>query len=54
MSKSVILIIEDDTDIQKLLSHSMSREGWVLLLAKTGEEGLKLLKSKDVNCILLI
>jgi two-component system phosphate regulon response regulator PhoB len=53
MSKAVILIIEDDPGIQELLSHSMSKEGWKLLYAKTGEEGLKLLKSKKVNCILL-
>jgi len=53
MSKAVILIIEDDPEIQELLAHSMSREGWKLLQAKTGEEGLKLLQNKKVNCILL-
>jgi len=53
MSKEVILIIEDDPEIQKLLSLSMSGEGWKLLQAKTGEEGLKILKNKKVNCILL-
>ena len=53
MSKEAILIIEDDPDIQELLSHSMSGEGWKILQAKTGEEGLKILKSKKVNCILL-
>jgi two-component system phosphate regulon response regulator PhoB len=53
MSKAVILIIEDDPEIQELLSHSMSREGWKLLQVKTGEDGLKLLKTKKVNCVLL-
>jgi len=53
MNKAVILIIEDDPEIQELLTHSMSREGWKLLQVKTGEEGLKLLKTKKVNCILL-
>jgi len=53
MSKAVILIIEDDPEIQELLSHSMLREGWKLLHAKTGEEGLKLLQNKKVDCILL-
>jgi len=53
MNKAVILIIEDDPDIQELLSHTMSREGWKLLQVKTGEEGLKILKTKKVNCILL-
>ena len=53
MSKDVILIVEDDPAIQKLLSHTMSSENWKLLQVKTGEEALKTLKSKSVNCILL-
>jgi two-component system phosphate regulon response regulator PhoB len=53
MSKAVILIIEDDPGIQELLSHTMTKEGWKLLQVKTGEEGIKTLKSKKVNCILL-
>ena len=53
MTKTVILIIEDDPDIQELLSHSLSGEGWKLIQVKTGEEGLKILKTKKVNCILL-
>jgi len=53
MNKAVILIIEDDPDIQELLFHTMSKEGWKLLQVKTGEDGLKILKTKKVNCILL-
>jgi two-component system phosphate regulon response regulator PhoB len=53
MSKAVILIIEDDPEIQELLSHSMSKEGWKLLQAKTGEDGIKTAKTKKINCILL-
>jgi two-component system phosphate regulon response regulator PhoB len=53
MNKAVVLIIEDDPEIQEMLSHSMSKEGWKLLQAKTGEDGLKLLKTREVNCILL-
>ena len=53
MNKAVILIIEDDPEIQELLSHSLSKEGWKLVQVKTGEEGLKILKSKKINCILL-
>jgi two-component system phosphate regulon response regulator PhoB len=52
-SRAVILIIEDDPDIQELLSISMTREGWKLIQAKTGEEGLDYLKRNQVNCILL-
>jgi len=53
MSKAVILVIEDDPEIQELLLHSLSKEGWKLIQVKTGEEGLKVLKSKKVNCVLL-
>jgi len=53
MNKPVILIIEDDPEIRELLSHSFSRESWKLLQAKTGEEGLDILKTEKVNCILL-
>jgi two-component system phosphate regulon response regulator PhoB len=53
MNKEVILIIEDDPEIQELLSHSMSKEGWKLLKENTGEEGLKIIKNKEVDCILL-
>ncbi|MDR0316095.1 MAG: response regulator transcription factor [Treponema sp.] len=51
--KAVVLIIEDDPGIQELLSVSMSNEGWKLLQAQTGEEGLGFLKTETVNCILL-
>ncbi|MDR0502087.1 MAG: response regulator transcription factor [Treponema sp.] len=53
MSKEVILVIEDDPDIQELLAHSMSREGWKLVPARTGEEGIKIFKTKNVDCVLL-
>ncbi|MDR1574856.1 MAG: response regulator transcription factor [Treponema sp.] len=53
MAKAIILIIEDDPDIQELLSFAMSGEGWKLLQAKTGEEGLAFLKKEPVNCVLL-
>jgi two-component system phosphate regulon response regulator PhoB len=53
MTKAAILVIEDDPEIQELLALSMSKEGWKILQAKTGEEGLKILKDKKVNCILL-
>jgi two-component system phosphate regulon response regulator PhoB len=53
MTKEVVLIIEDDPEIQELLFHSMSGERWKLLQAKSGEDGLKILKDEKVNCILL-
>jgi two-component system phosphate regulon response regulator PhoB len=53
LAKAAILIIEDDPDIQEMLSFSMQREGWHLVQAKSGEQGLELLKKGNVNCILL-
>ncbi|MDR0289384.1 MAG: response regulator transcription factor [Treponema sp.] len=52
-SKATILIIEDDSEIQELLSFAMAREGWKLIQVKTGEEGLDCLKKNQVDCILL-
>jgi two-component system phosphate regulon response regulator PhoB len=52
-SKAVVLIIEDDPEIQELLSFAMAKEGWKLVQAKTGEQGLEYLKKEPVNCILL-
>jgi len=46
MSKAVILIVEDDPAIQEMLSHAMSKEGWKIIQAANGEDGLKTLKNK--------
>jgi two-component system phosphate regulon response regulator PhoB len=51
--KTIILIIEDDPDIQEMLSFAMNKEGWKLLLAKSGEDGLALLKKEPAACIIL-
>jgi two-component system phosphate regulon response regulator PhoB len=53
MNKAVILIIEDDRDIQKLLSFAFAGEGWKLLFAKSGEEGLGILKKEKADCVIL-
>ncbi|MDR2798207.1 MAG: response regulator transcription factor, partial [Treponema sp.] len=48
-----ILIIEDDPDIQDMLSWAMQKEGWKLFMASSGEEGLGLLKQETAACIIL-
>jgi two-component system phosphate regulon response regulator PhoB len=53
VSKASILIIEDDPDIQDMLTLAMAREGWRLVPARTGEEGLEALKRKGADCVLL-
>ena len=58
-SKASILIIEDDPEIQELLSIAMAGEGWKLVQARTGEEGLEYIRrnqalaGRAVHCILL-
>lgn len=49
----MILVIEDDPEIQELLSFAISNENWKVLQARTGEEGFDFLKKEPVNCILL-
>jgi two-component system phosphate regulon response regulator PhoB len=53
MGSERILIIEDDPEIQEMLKHAFAREGWKLIQAKTGEEGVKTLHSKETDCIVL-
>ena len=53
MQKAVILIIEDDPDIQELLALAFAGEGWTLLAAKTGEEGLSMPGNEGADCVIL-
>jgi two-component system phosphate regulon response regulator PhoB len=52
-AKPVILIIEDDPEIQEMLSFAMSKESWKLIQVTTGEQGLEVLQKGPVNCVLL-
>jgi two-component system, OmpR family, alkaline phosphatase synthesis response regulator PhoP len=53
LSAERILIIEDDPEIQEMLKFAFVREGWQITMASTGEEGLKILQSKETDCIIL-
>ncbi|MDR3115272.1 MAG: response regulator transcription factor [Treponema sp.] len=53
MVQKGILIIEDDPDIQDMLSRAMQKEGWKLLMASSGEEGLRALEQEPAACIIL-
>ena len=53
MSTERILIIEDDPEIQEMLQFAFAREGWKLIQALTGEEGLKVLQGKGADCVIL-
>jgi two-component system phosphate regulon response regulator PhoB len=53
LSTEKILIIEDDPEIQEMLKFAFEREGWKLIQVSTGEEGLKILRGKGADCIIL-
>jgi two-component system phosphate regulon response regulator PhoB len=53
MAKATILVIEDDPDIRELLSFSLAKEGWSVIMAKDGEEGLAALPSANPDCVVL-
>ena len=53
MPKQTILVIDDEKDIQKLLQYNLEKEGYQVLAAKTGEEGLELAKTKRPDLVIL-
>ena len=53
MGTERILIIEDDPEIQEMLKFAFAQEGWKLIPAETGEEGLELLRKEGADCVIL-
>ncbi len=53
MSRVTVLIIEDDPEIQELLSFSFAKEGWNLVVAMDGEAGLASLAKTPPDCVVL-
>jgi two-component system alkaline phosphatase synthesis response regulator PhoP len=53
MAKATILVIEDDPEIRELLSVSLSKEGWKLIMAEDGESGLAKLAADNPDCVVL-
>jgi DNA-binding response OmpR family regulator len=53
MEKKKILIIEDDSILQKALQEFLSGEGFDIVSALDGEEGVKLAKNNKLDLILL-
>lgn len=50
---STLLIIEDETNVQKLLKANLSASGYRVLVAGDGEEGIKLVKRERPGLIFL-
>lgn len=52
-SKKRILIIEDDLILQKALQEFLTAEGFDVIVASDGEEGLRFARAKEPNLIVL-
>ena len=53
MAHEIIIVIEDEPDIQEVIVHNLSREGFEVLSAGDGETGLKMVKDKSPDLVLL-
>lgn len=53
MDKKRILIIEDETTLQRALSEFLTAEGFEVLSALDGEEGLGMVREKNPDLVLL-
>jgi CheY-like chemotaxis protein len=51
--KRVVLLIDDDTNIRKTASRRLAEEGYRVLTASDGEEGLKVARAEHPSLILL-
>jgi signal transduction histidine kinase len=52
-STSTVLIVDDSRSIRSLVSGLLSASGYTVLVAANGEEGLELVRSRDVDIVLL-
>lgn len=52
-NKKIILIVEDELALQKALSDKLAEEGFSVLIARDGQEGLEIAKKNHPNLILL-
>ncbi len=53
MSRGRILAIDDEKNIRHLLKNELTPEGFEVITAKTGEEGLKVFRKQDFQVVLL-
>jgi two-component system phosphate regulon response regulator PhoB len=53
MAKETILVVEDEEDIRELLKYNLEKEGYQVFGAATGEEGLRAVRDRLPDLILL-
>ena len=53
MAREHILIVEDEEDIRELMRYNLSREGYTVTEAGTGEEDIRLARDKKPDLVIL-
>jgi DNA-binding response OmpR family regulator len=53
MKREKVVIIEDETDILEVIEYNLSREGFRVLSARDGKEGLRLVRKEAPDLVLL-
>jgi len=53
VTKEKILVVDDEEDILELVRYNLSREGYKILCASSGEEGLKIARAEIPDLIVL-
>src|SRR5690606_22076757 len=48
-----VLIVEDEDDIRELVQYNLGRDGFSVVVAKTGEEALSVIEQKNPDLVLL-
>ena len=53
MPETSILLVEDERDLLELLKYNLDRDGYEVVTAETGEDGLKLVRQSPPDLVLL-
>ncbi|MBN1616674.1 MAG: response regulator transcription factor [Spirochaetales bacterium] len=53
MAKASILVIEDEKDIQEIISFNLEREGYTVMIADNAEKGLDIMRKVHPDLVLL-
>ena len=53
MARELILIVEDEEDIQELITYNLTREGFRTSVAGSGEDALKKMRSERFDLVIL-
>ena len=53
MKKQKIIVVEDEPDLVDVVTYNLKREGYLVLAAQRGDEGLNLIRSERPDLVLL-